>query len=441
MFPSQNGRLTVSGRDTESTDFRSDEVRELLGAVPHWTVRAGPGYLLLLMLITLAIAWFIHFPDHIDAPALLTTQRPPASVVAQSSGYLVLWARDKERVSEGQYLGYLTNPTNVDVPLRLKRDLAAFKARVDSNAMYKFDYRPYQRASLGALQEPYAEFLRALRDYALSQEQRIFQRQRSALERQITDHRSLIDQTRAANAILREELDIAGQAFAIDSALHSRQMSSQAEYQEKKRRYLAAQRDYGSVVAGVTTLSITLRQLEDRVRESMQQEEKQRDEHLQAIESSMKRLEETITTWERAYLLKAPMDGSVALHGFWSDHQYIKAGDEILSVVSSNENVFGRVEAPVERSGKIRVGQRVRLRFANYPSEEYGVVNGVVREISLLPRAKVYAVAIGLPNGLRTSSGRTLEFRQDMNGTATIVTDDLRLLERIFYQARRLLSQ
>ena len=43
---------------------------------------------------------------------------------------------------------------------------------------------------------------------------------------------------------------------------------------------------------------------------------------------------------------------------------------------------------------------------------------------------------ISLPKGLETSYKKKIQFQQEMRGSADIITEDLRLLERIFYQFR-----
>jgi HlyD family secretion protein len=62
---------------------------------------------------------------------------------------------------------------------------------------------------------------------------------------------------------------------------------------------------------------------------------------------------------------------------------------------------------------------------------EYGMVKGVVRSISMVPENQVYTVEVELPNGLTTFYDEQLEFSQQMQGTAEVITDDTRLLERI----------
>jgi len=45
-------------------------------------------------------------------------------------------------------------------------------------------------------------------------------------------------------------------------------------------------------------------------------------------------------------------------------------------------------------------------------------------------------IDVSLPNGLKTSYKKQIVFQQEMTGSADIVTEDLRLLERLLYQFR-----
>jgi hypothetical protein len=51
-----------------------------------------------------------------------------------------------------------------------------------------------------------------------------------------------------------------------------------------------------------------------------------------------------------------------------------------------------------------------------------------------VPRENLYTVDALLPNPLVTSYHKSLHFHQEMQGQAEIVTEDIALLERIFYQ-------
>jgi hypothetical protein len=78
----------------------------------------------------------------------------------------------------------------------------------------------------------------------------------------------------------------------------------------------------------------------------------------------------------------------------------------------------------------------------NYPYREWGSLKGEVKTISEVPRTgenEGYVVYVKIKD-LVTSYGRTLEFKQEMIGSAEIILEEVTLLQRIFYQFRNLWS-
>jgi HlyD family secretion protein len=65
---------------------------------------------------------------------------------------------------------------------------------------------------------------------------------------------------------------------------------------------------------------------------------------------------------------------------------------------------------------------------------EYGMIKVEIAHISLVPidkeNQKNFILEVIFPDSLVTNYGKTLEFSQEMTGTAEIITEDLRLLDR-----------
>ena len=96
---------------------------------------------------------------------------------------------------------------------------------------------------------------------------------------------------------------------------------------------------------------------------------------------------------------------------------------------------LGKLKAPALNSGKIKVGQSVQIKLFNFPDKEFGVLRGRISNISLVPDPDGnLLIDVSLPKGLESSYKRKIPFQQEMKGTAGIVTEDLRFLERIMYQ-------
>ena len=160
--------LEVSTEEIERTELRSEEVREILGAIPHWTIRSGSMYLLLLVLLALCISWFIRYPDIVRAPITVTTQIPPANIIAQNDGYLSLWVKDNQNVNEGQYLGFLKNTADVHAVLSVMKQLDSFKTTFYSNQALLQHYKLTEQSSLGEVQPLYNTFFQSVRNYQFS---------------------------------------------------------------------------------------------------------------------------------------------------------------------------------------------------------------------------------------------------------------------------------
>ena len=96
---------------------------------------------------------------------------------------------------------------------------------------------------------------------------------------------------------------------------------------------------------------------------------------------------------------------------------------------------------PIASSGKVRKGQRVIVRFSNFPDQEFGLVEGRVSSVSMVPLEDNYRVEIVFPGGLTTNYGICLPVMQEMKATAGIVTEELRLIERLFQPLRKIMKE
>ena len=103
-----------------------------------------------------------------------------------------------------------------------------------------------------------------------------------------------------------------------------------------------------------------------------------------------------------------------------------------------NDKIIGRVSLPITGSGKVKEKQKVILKLDNYPYHEFGTISGLIISKSLVPKDNQYSILVALPvnknNTLRTSYGREIQFEQQLQGKAEIVTDDKGFLQRISEQ-------
>jgi HlyD family secretion protein len=132
----------------------------------------------------------------------------------------------------------------------------------------------------------------------------------------------------------------------------------------------------------------------------------------------------------------------ILISGSWFfKYPDIIAAPVVVAVdVNDSTVITGLVKLKQNIEGKVKVGQRVNLKFVNYPYLEYGMVKGIVSKISLMPTGDYYALEVGLPEMLVSTYGKKFEFGQELNGIAEIITDDQSLLERILHPVRNVLK-
>lgn len=115
----------------------------------------------------------------------------------------------------------------------------------------------------------------------------------------------------------------------------------------------------------------------------------------------------------------------------------IMEGDTAVTILPKEERFVGKMDIPIEDSLKVTSGQKVLIKFDNYPQQEYGVVEGKVQKITeASDKTGKYYVNVMLPKGLTISNDKNFHFDQELKGDAEIITKDVRLIERFFHRIR-----
>ena len=142
------------------------------------------------------------------------------------------------------------------------------------------------------------------------------------------------------------------------------------------------------------------------------------------------------------YLIESPIEGKISFFNVWSVNQNIKSGDELFSVVPTHKQQFvGKCILPILNTGKLSIGQNVNIKLDNYPYNENGMLRGVVTNISTVQNKDNYSVDVDLKNGLTTSYNKTLLYKEEMKGKADIITKNISVMDRIFFNFKKLIDK
>lgn len=149
-----------------------------------------------------------------------------------------------------------------------------------------------------------------------------------------------------------------------------------------------------------------------------------------------------IRKWEHTYVFIAPIKGKIDFLNFIRNNDFVESGQELFKIIPNKTEMIGQVNLPEHGAGKLKIGQDVVIKLDNYPYNEYGSIKGKVTSISLATNQQTlsssqnkissYLVNVSLPYGLKTNYGSVLDFHAEARGTAEIITEDRRLIERFF---------
>ncbi len=86
--------------------------------------------------------------------------------------------------------------------------------------------------------------------------------------------------------------------------------------------------------------------------------------------------------------------------------------------------------------------EQVKIRLYGFPYLEFGIIKGMVASISSVPESTqeglAYTVDVTLPDGLESTYHKVSPFVQNLDGSADIITDDMRLIEQFVRPIRSL---
>ena len=246
---------------------------------------------------------------------------------------------------------------------------------------------------------------------------------------------------RRNNLILQKEIQQKELVFKKkdlnrNKILFKKGIISAQEYEKKQLEYLQTERNFKAMNSSLSQLRENISNAKRTLKGTSISKTKEEIILLKNVIQALNKLKQSIKKWELQYVLKSKIDGKVSFLKIWNKTQTVNQGDLVFTVIPTKSNRFiAKLKAPIQNSGKIKIGQKVNIRLENYPYYEFGVLQGKVINISLLPsKDGFYLIDVNLPKELITTYKKKIDFKQEMRGSAEIITQDTRLIHRFFYQ-------
>lgn len=154
-------------KEYKEIELRSEEVQEVMSHVPVWILRWGITVLFCIVIILLIGSYLFKYPDVVEAEITVSTQNPPAYVVARVAGRLEeLCAENGAVVRKEAVLGMIENSAKAEDLFLLKEQHETMGSSRVCPEYGRTAFRQGQYLQLGEVQPAYASFISVLKDYA-----------------------------------------------------------------------------------------------------------------------------------------------------------------------------------------------------------------------------------------------------------------------------------
>ncbi|HEU4496149.1 MAG TPA: HlyD family efflux transporter periplasmic adaptor subunit, partial [Flavobacterium sp.] len=406
--------------------------------VPNWMIRWGTVLIFVIILMLFFMSWFIKYPDVVSTEIIITTNIPPEKLVAKTSGKIQsILVKDKSAVAQNTPLAIIENSANYKDVFKLKNILE--KADID-NLNKDFPFGQLKNMQLGDIESSFALFQKDYIANVLNSDLKPFQVDNSAQVSESAEIRERLNLMQQQKNITQSELQLQKNELDRYERLHSKGIISTQDIENKKLAYLQAEKNYKNLLLSISQLKSSLIDNTKSTKSTKINSKKESVNLERSIAQSFYQLKKAIKDWELAYVLKSSIAGEVTFLQIWTENQTINSGDNVFTIIPAHQNGFvGKLKAPALNSGKIKIGQKVNIRLANFPDREFGLLKGEVKNISLVPdKDGNLLIDVVLPDGLLSSYKKQIPFQQEMKGSAEIITEDLRLIERLLYQFRNI---
>lgn len=418
---------------------RTEEVQDIIDRMPTKFGIYITMILFLLFLLILAFGWFIRYPDVISGQIEVNANLSPLKLVANSSGRLKLNSVESmEVIKRGQLIAYIEN--SADPSMVLFVDSVLKKYNPNDEKITQIQKKLPVTISLGELDGKYYTFSNVLREFTNYKQNKAYDTQIENQYQLLTEQKKAIATANKRIEMARGNLTYTHKFYSRDSILFQKKVISESELDRTQMAYLSSKDGLQIAVNNLINSKQAEKQTQGRIQDLNIQKPEKETQLKTALISAYNDLVDNIKIWEQKYLFKAPFSGKVQFLKFYTENHFITTGEQVFTIVPKQDRAFGQVFLPAQGTGKIREGQEVIVKLDDYPYMEYGSISGKVGSVSLTTSLvrndksdiEAYLITVDFPNQLVTNYGAKLRFKAATKGTAEIITNDRRLIQRLF---------
>ncbi|MGB0932580.1 MAG: hypothetical protein ACPGVB_17480, partial [Chitinophagales bacterium] len=387
--------------EAEKIELRSEEMRDILGYVPHWIVRWGASVILSVLVLLILIAYLVKYPDIIPARITLQTQSPPIPVISRNNGKLIqLNVESDQMVVKDQIVGILNSSTDTSSVKQLKSELQKIEGLEVNQSIGKVKLNTLNH--LGALEDVYAQLLRSVNEYQTFLRNQNPTKQVDAVQNQIAALKNLGAELERQRGIYQRNVEIAkGNFYRYQQALRAGGVSM-VQVEQAEKELIQHIQGLASLEARIQENNLQVISQNTNIVGINSTASEKESTYQRNIEQSLSSVKAQLANWELNHILRASIDGTVSLPDRIKLQQSIQMGEEVMMIVpvGGEQQIVGKMQLPIYGVGKVKIGQQVNIKLDSYPNTEFGMLRTAVADIGTVPRENFYEGTVYLEDVL-----------------------------------------
>lgn len=423
-------------------EIQSPELQEVMSEIPGRFLKWGLFLFFAIILVLISLCIFIRYPVIVSAPVTLTTYSSPAALVSKSGGKIAeLFVHNEDVVYQNRPIALIENPASYSDVMILYKFVNSLKVGSDWQKNVKILEMPSD-LSLGEVQGYYTRFTTTWKQLKENLKEEYISTKLKLLEKEIIKQEEYLAELMSQKVLAEEDLRIQITIFHRDSLLKDSFIIAKSDLEKSKQALLQKETTFSSVRASIKNNELAILRMKETHLDLQSQLSKETYQYGLDLDESLQLLQVAIDQWIEKYIIKSPLNGKITFTGFWNINQVIKTGDIFATVIPDDGiKMIVRAHIPISGIGRVKVMQQVNIKLSGFPYIEFGVIKGKIKSLSLVPSEVGYIAEIDLINGMKSSYNREINFVQEMDGTADIITDKTRLIFKFIDPLRMIFSQ
>lgn len=410
---------------------RSEEAQEIITRKPDFFEKWSLIIFLILLVLLFIGTWFVKYPDIIEANAILSGHNAPKEILPLQTGRITkLFVTNNSEVKQGDMIAWIESNASTEAVLELSKKLNEAtklleqKRSADVSALFT---KKYER--LGELQTAYQTFIASLQQFNDYIVNGFYEKRKNMLYSDVVSLQAMKQKTGQQKSLQQQDNDLSKKSFEMNDVLLKEKVISEEEYRKAKSQYVNKQMSIPQYDANIISH-------ENQIRDKQKEIDQLNHDIVQqniTFEQALHTLKSSVDEWIRNYIIQSPINGTIVLAAPLQQNQFVQQGKLLGFINPPDTKYYAELKLAQNNFGKVDTGMQVQLRFDAYPYQEIGFIKGTLNYVSDVAVDSSFTGTVRLDNGLITNQEKKIPYKYGLKAQALIITKDMRLLERMYY--------